>query len=24
MLDENGKPVIYIWGNKAYQMVDKR
>ena len=24
MLDEKGKPVIYIWGNKNYQVVDKR
>ena len=24
MLDEQGKPVVYIWGNKAYQVTDKR
>jgi len=24
MLDENGKPVIYIWGNKNYQVIDRR
>lgn len=24
MLDKNGRPVIYIWGNKNYQVIDKR
>jgi len=24
VLDENGKPTVYIWGNKNYQVIDKR
>ena len=24
MLDENGKPTIYIWGNKEFKVVDNR
>ena len=24
MLDEKGEPVIYIWGNNSYLVIDKR